>query len=466
MAPAAAGDALLPAPVDGWPVIARMGETTWSASDVETALARIRAERLWWPAPKAAARKQAQISAAPTELSDIDPSGIAEVLPSAGARLNRFGVLGGVSAGDAEAMLAASQWTSPWTGKRLSLSDGIAALSFLHAAARRNTGGFRLIGMSPWKRRCLAPFLTGPDGPPGDTGRDVIWGAGAAPHDGVKDVLRVEDGFLRSVGLGLRHTPPASLTFDDTAPYFDATRRNGFEDAVDAATFTPELLDRAARLRARILELRLSKYNLAAGATLPTPPMGKVALLVPGQVESDASIRLGGVDIRTNLKLLERAREMFPDAYIIYKPHPDVLTGLREGATPNADRIADHVETNASAPDCLDWADHVATITSLMGFEALMRGKHVTTFGRPFYAGWGLTDDFAPPARTRQLTLDQLIATALILYPRYIHPASRLPAPVEVTVEALAAELAATGTISARMRRVWRNTASWVLNRV
>ncbi len=462
MARAATADALLPAPVDGWPVIARTGRNSWPANEVSEALNRIRAEHLWWPAPRAAARHIAAINGDLSDVSAFHPSAIEHVSGPADQPLHRYGVLGGKANAAAAAMLASSRWISPWTGAELSLSEGVEALSFLHAAARRNAGGFRLIGMSPWKRRCLAPFLTGPDGPPGEKGRPVIWGAGAAPAG----ALRVEDGFLRSVGLGLRHTPPASLTFDDTAPYFDATQRNGFEDVVEEAEFTPRLIDRAARLRSRILELRLSKYNLASGAKPPLPPEGKEAILVPGQVETDASIRLGGVDIKTNRALLEQARRANPDAFIIYKPHPDVLTGLREGAVADAAEIADHVETKASPPDCLDWADHVVTITSLMGFEALMRGRRVTTLGRPFYAGWGLTNDLAPPHRSCSLSLDELIAAALILYPRYIDPASCLPAPVEIVVEALAAELASEGTMAAQARRAWRNVASWVLNRI
>ncbi len=462
MARAASANALLPAPVEGWPVPAHIGDKDWSADDVDRALTRIRAETLWWAAPRSAAKRVPVLTEDLTDLAAIIPFSVERADVAADHPLHRYSVLGGKADGDAAALLASSSWTCPWTGSDLSLVEGVEALSFLHAAARRNSGGFRLIGMSPWKRRCLAPFLTGPDGPPGDNGRPVIWGAGEAP-DGA---LRVEDGFLRSVGLGLRHTPPASLTFDDTAPYFDATRRNGFEEVVDAANFPAELTARATRLKDRILELRLSKYNLGSSAALPTPPEGREALLVPGQVETDASIRLGGVHVKTNSALLQEARRANPDAFIIYKPHPDVLTGLREGAVEDAGDIADHVETAASAPDCLDWADHVVTITSLMGFEALIRGKRVTTMGRPFYAGWGLTDDLAPPDRTRDLTLEELIAAALILYPRYIDPVSRLPAPVEIVVEALAAELAAEGTLTARARRAWRNIASWILNRI
>ena len=50
-------------------------------------------------------------------------------------------------------------------------------------------------------------------------------------------------------------------------------------------------------------------------------------ILVPGQVEDDASIRLGTRDICTNLALLRSTREQNPDAIVIYKPHPDVEAG-------------------------------------------------------------------------------------------------------------------------------------------
>ncbi len=464
--PAFPPDALLPPPLSGWPVIARVGSADWPTDQIERALTRIRAEALWWPLPQTCAVEASVVTEQTGPLAVIAPHAITRIEAEADTPLNRFGTLGDVIKGDAQALLRQSLWTDPWRSGVLSLEEGVEALSFLAAAARQNSGGFRLIGMSPWKQRCLAPFLTGPDGPPNANGlRHVIWGAGdqTTPPEGA---LRVEDGFLRSVGLGLRHTPPASLTFDHKAPYFDATRRNGFEDVVDAATFTPQLLSRAAALRARILALRLSKYNVGAGAAPSPAPAGRSVTLVPGQVETDASIRLGGVDVRTNRELLLRARQEAPDAFLIYKPHPDVLTGLREGAVDDVAEIADHVELTAAAPDCLDWADHVFTITSLMGFEALLRGKRVTTLGRPFYAGWGLTHDLAPPQRSRMLTLDELTASALILYPRYIDPITRLPAPPEVVVEALATEMAEQGDVKARMRRVWRNAASWVLNRI
>jgi capsular polysaccharide export protein len=69
----------------------------------------------------------------------------------------------------------------------------------------------------------------------------------------------------------------------------------------------------------------------------------------------------------------------------------------------------------------LSAVDEVHTLTSLAGFEALLRGKSVTCYGRPFYAGWGLTEDQVPIARrTGRVTLYELVAGALILYPTYV----------------------------------------------
>ncbi len=81
--------------------------------------------------------------------------------------------------------------------------------------------------------------------------------------------------------------------------------------------------------------------------------------------------------------------------------------------------------------------DEVHTMTSLAGFEALLRRRQVTVYGRPFYAGWGLTTDTLPIDRGRRLTLEELVAGALILYPRYLDPVTRLPCGPEVIVERL-----------------------------
>ena len=106
---------------------------------------------------------------------------------------------------------------------------------------------------------------------------------------------------------------------------------------------------------------------------------------------------------------------------------------------------------------CLDHADGLATMTSLAGFEALLRGKPVWTFGRPFYAGWGLTNDALEfTRRSRRLSIDQLVAGALIVYPIYIHPPTGLPCEAEDLVTFLEAARERSPAGERRRLRYWR----------
>jgi len=236
-------------------------------------------------------------------------------------------------------------------------------------------------------------------------------------------LYRVEDGFIRSLTLGSSFFKPASMVFDSRGIYFDPSRPSDLEHILANRRFDRELLERARKLRERILRSRLSKYNHLPHKTLTLDEAGsRKRLLVVGQVDDDLSILRGGYGY-DSLKLLRRVRADRPDAFILYKPHPDVVAGIREGRVarsalaPYADRV---VET-ASLDSCIEACDEVHTITSLSGFEALMRGKEVHTYGMPFYAGWGLTVDARTCARrTRRLELDALVAAVYLLYPRYV----------------------------------------------
>ena len=239
-------------------------------------------------------------------------------------------------------------------------------------------------------------------------------------------VLRVEDGFLRSVGLGSDMIRPQSLVFDSRGLYFDASRPSDLEHLLEHGVYSDDDLQRAAHIRDLIVRFGLTKYNLESSVGVDWPSDKGPVLFVPGQVEDDASIRLGCVDVRTNLELLSAVRASYPQAWIVYKPHPDVVSGNRIGCVYLAglEGLVDYVETRASVIDCIVGCDEVHTMTSLTGFDALLRGKKVVTYGQPFYAGWGLTIDrclggesFA--RRSRRLTLDQLVAGVLLRYPVY-----------------------------------------------
>ncbi len=261
--------------------------------------------------------------------------------------------------------------------------------------------------------------------------RIAVWGLrDPAGLDGLArelglDIVRVEDGFLRSVGLGADYIPPLSLVFDARGIYFDPGAPSDLEHILQHTAFDGEVLRQAQKLRACIVRERLTKYILPARPLRLAPARlaGRRIILVPGQVESDASILRGCGKVRTNLALLRAAREEEPDAFIIYKPHPDVMVGNRDGKVHlrRALDFCDHVETDADIVSCLDIADAVHTMTSLTGFDALLRGREVICHGQPFYAGWGLTRDHVPlPRRRRKLSLDELVAGTLLLYPRYM----------------------------------------------
>ncbi|MDF1709583.1 MAG: capsular polysaccharide biosynthesis protein [Paracoccaceae bacterium] len=359
----------------------------------------------------------------------------------------------------AAAMILYPVWYDPCRDRLCPLDEAISALEAQVRAWREDRHGWQASGMRLWKRGAINGFFGGVtpvrfrDGPGRDGRRAMVW---AAKADTAPDgAVRVEDGFLRSRGLGADLVPPLSLVCDDLGIYYDPSRDSRLERMIAArAALRPDQAARARALMAALVARGLSKYNLGQDAPdLRALAAGRRVVLVPGQVEDDASIRLGAGDVRTNAALLAAARAGNPDAFVVYKPHPDVEAGLRPGALPEAEGIADLVVTGADPAALMSQVDAVWTMTSLLGFEALIRGRQVVTLGAPFYAGWGLTDHRGPalPRRQAHVTLEGLVHAALIDYPRYRDPVSGLPCPVEVAVERLAAGEVARGGLANRL---------------
>jgi glycosyltransferase involved in cell wall biosynthesis len=263
-------------------------------------------------------------------------------------------------------------------------------------------------------------------------GVEFVWGGGGKDDLHKPYSVRVEDGFIRSVGLGADLIKPLSWVFDIRGIYFDATRPSDLEWLLQNTVYSEDKLARAALLRSRIVKSGLSKYNLF-GTQWHRPAQAKWVILVAGQVESDASIVLGAVDIKTNLQLLEAVRRDRPNAYIVYKPHPDVVARLRSGgsvdnaANETGQKWFDEVIEQADMAQLLGQVDEVHVITSLTGFEAILRNVPVTVYGAPFYAGWGLCNEpHLPQAvrvrRKRRLSVEELVASTLMDYAVYLHP--------------------------------------------
>lgn len=360
----------------------------------------------------------------------------------------------------AGAYLIYSRYLDPWDRRRIEFEEAAEALAFLRDIYMENHRPAVLVGFTRWKRKTVSAFLQGKEVPHFEKrpakavqlaaamqGRLLVWNTRCPP--GLREaaaaadvaVTNVEDGFLRSVGLGAALTPAASLVFDDLGIYYDPRRASRLERLAQEADVSPELLTRARTLREAIVQHAVTKYNVGRRDSRPLFPSGRRALFVPGQVEDDQSVQLGAPETGGNLELLRRARERNPDAHILYKPHPDVEAGYRQGVLEDRQVLdyADAIVRDVAIPDILAQCAGVETMTSLVGFEALLRGRAVTAHGQPFYAGWGLTEDLLPfPRRTRKLSLDELVAVALILYPRYLDPVSSLPCRPELVVARLA----------------------------
>lgn len=359
----------------------------------------------------------------------------------------------------AAALIVCSRYVDPVTGQRCEVEQAVTRLTALRDRAERLRGYWAGVGFAPAKRAAVRRLLNAPAARIAyfDTAAAAV--AAARAHDGrllwwagketpaIRDAaagfegraVRMEDGFIRSHGLGSDFVGALSAVLDDQGIYYDPNSPSRLERMIQTGEPTAERLDRAAALRRRIVATGLSKYNLA-GATPPDWPKERERVLVVGQVENDRSILLGCDAVRTNAGLIAAARADHPDAFLIWKAHPDVLAGNRPGAVDATtltavDAVADGLDISA----CLETCDTVVTLTSLTGFEALLRGRRVITYGRPFYAGWGLTEDRLPlRRRTARPGLDALIVAALLDYPLYVTP-DGWPCEVEDLIEALIA---------------------------
>ncbi|WP_028004355.1 capsular polysaccharide export protein, LipB/KpsS family [Sinorhizobium meliloti] len=257
-------------------------------------------------------------------------------------------------------------------------------------------------------------------------------------------MVRIEDGFIRSVALGATKAPPLSLCFDSPVLYYDPSAPSQLERILETYDFSadPDLLSRARAGIERLIGSRLSKYNTSQDVDIERiyGAKDRKRILVVGQVEDDMSIIKGCERRMDNNDLVRIAARENPEAHIIYKPHPEVLHGTRPARSkPEAvKKIAQVLTQDISLADAFETIDHVYTMTSLSGFEALIRGIKVTCLGMPFYAGWGLTDDRQQcNRRSARRTVEEVFAAAYILYPRYFHLEQKKSITFEEALELL-----------------------------
>ncbi|HEC1780900.1 TPA: capsular polysaccharide biosynthesis protein [Campylobacter lari] len=347
-----------------------------------------------------------------------------------------------------------SEYFNPYLNQKSDIFDTIHTLTKYKKTEHANSNTLYFLGFTLWKRWFMKPFFKAKNNKiiflnsldelykvnlnPED--KIFIWGKkydkALLARDFKKEIFLVEDGFLRSVFLGSDLTRPFSLIVDSKGLYVDPSKPSDLEDILQNHIFDESLKQRAKKLISTITQNKFSKYNGLKHEKLNFNTNKKI-ILIPAQVEDDASMILGGAGYDT-LKLLQSVRKTHENAFIVFKPHPDVLSGNRKGLKDKSIilKYCDEIIENVSIDSAINASDEVHTITSTSGFDALLRGKKVVVYGKPFYAGWGLTMDLHEiPRRTRVLSLEELVAGVLILYPRYIHPKSKNLCEVELALD-------------------------------
>jgi len=262
----------------------------------------------------------------------------------------------------------------------------------------------------------------------------VSWG-GRAPAKIAARIARfrqlrhwhLEDGFLRSMGLGKSGAVPLSIVIDDLGLPVDAIRPSRLERLIESAG---EASEHGRAIREQIVLNKLSKYN-----HLPHRPPNighttKRRILMVDQVVGDVSVgRALGSKASFETML---ADGLASGAQCVIRTHPAVMAGLRKGYLSDGVAGGDAVllDDAVSVASILDVVDEVWTVSSQFGFDALLRGIPVRCYAAPFYAGWGVTEDrfgvYTKAAlagrRTKLRTVDQIAAAAFSFYPTYRDP--------------------------------------------
>ncbi|MTH98915.1 hypothetical protein [Roseibium sp. RKSG952] len=359
-----------------------------------------------------------------------------------------------------------TSWFDPYDGNEISAHEALEIAGLIESRWQQNGRPSHCYGAQYWNHPSINATFSGAGGPVTfhekweealtaarrDGGQLICWAGRitaeieeACRNQGVP-VIRIEDGFLRSVGLGAGLARGAMLATDDLGIYYDPSRASRLQELLQVRDLLESEKQRGRDLIAEIVNAKVSKYNFGKMRDFRFRTDRKI-ILVPGQVADDAAIRKSRsstIDCactpNVNLDLLKLARDRNPEAFIVFKPHPDVETGLRKGklAADDLAGLADEVATQANIVDLIEACDELETFSSLSGYEALLRGKKVTVHGVPFYAGWGLTQDLTPtPERTRTRHLDELVYLALVEYARTIDPVSLIHCSPEFLVSRL-----------------------------
>ena len=271
----------------------------------------------------------------------------------------------------------------------------------------------------------------------------IAWRGEAVARRAGVPLVRIEDAFIRSVRPGRQGGQRLGLILDDTGVHFDASGPSRLERLIARGRQGPDLIDRAREGIARLRASDLSKYNVHRAGPLPTPGY----VLIVDQVAGDASLAWSGAGPAAFERMLGIARAENPGARLLVKSHPETALGLRRGACPPVPGV-DVVTAPLSPWHLIEGASAIYTVSSQMGFEAILMGRRPVVLGWPFYAGWGLSDDRLARQPRGVATAERLFAAAMIEAPLWYDPCRDRLCRFEEAVDQIEAET-----------RAWREDA-------
>lgn len=259
-----------------------------------------------------------------------------------------------------------------------------------------------------------------------------------------KDKIYLEDGFIRSIGIGLSGQPTLSIVFSKNSSYYDATKSTSFEQFLNSDfelndTKKTEVFNSINS----IVKNKISKYNHVPSRAYHIGRPGFKKLLLIDQRFGDSSVTLGNGSPEIFDNMLTDAINNYADYDIIIKQHPDSISGLKSSFF-NNEKLSfvskvDNVfviDFEMNPYDLLNQVDEVFVCSSGMGFEALLAGKKVTCYGTPWYANWGVTiDKQTCVRRNKKRSLEDLFYVAYMKFARYYLPTEDRLCTVEEIVD-------------------------------
>lgn len=255
----------------------------------------------------------------------------------------------------------------------------------------------------------------------------------------------IEDGFIRSVGIGLSKEPALSITLcGSNTAYYDSYNASSFEEVLNSdRVFTDEELMKAKNTIGLITENHISKYNDSPYLPVSIGRTDARKVLVVDQRYGDQSVVCAKANENDFQIMLVDAIRDNPDADILIKRHPDAVKGDKGSyfSDANVDFTRDinnvHlIDYDIHPHQLLEMVDKVYVCSSGLGFEALMYGKEVICYGVPFYSNWGVTvDKKNEERRIKNRTINEIFYVSYIECSRYYSPELEAVCDIDECIE-------------------------------